>query len=136
MKQMILEIDAAADFSAMPQPLQNAIKRAKIQWPQAKMIGTKEVDGKKLILILCDIEADQLDEWMNGVYIDSDETEYQFNLGWEILAVEGVKIKQGPILKYMPPVNLYDDDFEVIDTKIVTSLRGILQTWAGHKWQF
>lgn len=137
-KQMIIEIDANASFSDMPEPLKNAIKRAHIQWPQTKMIGTKEVDGKKLILILCSISSAELDEWMNGTYIDDDpeQTEYQFNLGWKVLAEEGKKIYQKPILKYMPPINIYDDDYELIDTKIVTSLRGILQTFAGKQWQF
>lgn len=142
MKQMIIEIDASASFSDMSEPLKNAIKRAHIQWPQNKMVGTKDVDGKKLILILCSISSAELGEWMNGTYIDDDQeqTEYQFNLGWKVLAEEDKRVIQKPIKTYMLPIPVFEenDEGEMVQTseKAITSLKGVLQTWAGKKWQF
>lgn len=140
MKQMILEITAGASFDAMPEELQGAIRRAKVSWPGSLLCGSEPVDGKQLILIMCGIEADELELWMNDNYPageydeNGDEITIAFGLDWSVLAVEGVKFTQKPILKYMSPLPILDEDNEVIDYKSVTSLRGNLQTFAGRKW--
>lgn len=142
MKQMIIEIDASASFSEMSEDIQKAVNRANIQWPQDKMVGTQEIDGKKLILILCSISGSELEEWMNGTYIEDDQeqTEHQFDLGWKVLAEEDKKIVQKPIKAYMSPIPVYEenDEGEMVQTgeKAIISLKGILQTWSGRKWQF
>ena len=139
MKQMILKIDESADFSEMPDSLKEAIKKANIQWPQGQMIGTHPYYSKRLVLIMTSLDKDTLTEWLGGQYPTIDEngepTIVDFGLNWEILAVEGEKIDQAPILKFIDDKIMEFEDGETY-SEVVTDITGKLQTFAGHSWTY
>lgn len=136
MKQMILEITAGAEFDDMPEELQAAIQKAKIQWPESMMVGTEPVNGKQLILILCAVSADELEFLMNNDEFDEDGKQIAFDLGWSVLAVEGETVDQSLLLPYFLDVLITDDEGDVIGSEPVTDLTGKLQIWAGHQWDY
>lgn len=142
MKQIILEIDAGAEFDTMPSELQGAIKKAKISWPESRLIGTSPIDGKQLILILCDIDSTTLEQWMNvecptGELDEfGDEINLYFNLNWFVLAEEGEQVDQSLLLPYFDDKQIFDEDGEMIGYEPVTDLIGKLQVWAGRKWTY
>lgn len=141
MKQLIIAIDENTDFEALPEELQKAINKLKIAWPQAKMIGTHAVDGKQLVLIMAGVDGETLTEFMNGDYISGTDTNgdpiiTNFNLGWQVMAEEGLAIDQSQLLPYIDEVAEYDEDGELIDFSPVTDITGKLQTYSGHKWTY
>ena len=124
MKQMILKIDDDADFDLMDEELQETIKQSKISWPQGQMIGTKSYYNKRLVLILSPIEPEAILSLCD-----------EFDLNWSILAVEGEKIDQAPLLGFMSDLPVFDDG-EQIGVKEVLDLTGKLQTFAGRNWNY
>lgn len=142
MKQMILQIDEGAEFDTMPSELQGAIKKAKISWPESRLIGTSPIDGKQLILILCGIDSTTLEQWMNDAYPTGEfddfnqEVNIYFNLGWRVVAEEGEQIEQSLLLPYFDDKPIFDEDGELIGYDPVTDLTGNIQVWAGRKWTY
>lgn len=124
MKQMILKIDDDADFKTMPEELQAAISKTKIQWPQRQLIGTKNYYGKRLILILSSVGPDIIEVFF-----------LKFNLNWSILAIEGEAINQEPILKFMEESIVTSEDGETYSEPVI-NITGKLQTFAGHSWRW
>lgn len=138
MKQMIIKIDEETDFESMDDDLKAAISKAKIQWPEGQLNGTKTYYGKRLILILCDIEREELQEWIDGKYpviVDGEPDFLDFELNWSILAVEGDPIDQEPLLGFMLDTPIYVDG-EIDGYEDVTDITGKLQTYSGHKWSW
>lgn len=125
MKQMILKIDDDADFSEMPEDLQEMIRLTKITWPQSQLIGTKSYYNKRLILILSPIEKDLIE----ALFI-------KFDLNWTILAVEGEAVDQDPLLGFMVDSLVFNEDGDQTGTEEITDLTGKLQTFAGHMWLY
>jgi hypothetical protein len=139
MIQMILEIDENADVSEFNDGLQKAIRLAKIQWPDAILAGTQPVDGKKLILILSQVDGETLQDWIdNGLPSEDPETGESvilpLGVDWQVVAEEGKKVDQSKLLPYFLPDFEFDEEGEVINEIPVTDLTGRLQTWAGRVW--
>lgn len=136
MKQMILEIAAGAEFDDMPEELQAAIQKAKIQWPESIMLGTEPVNGMQLIFVMCGVSADELEFLMNNDEFDDEGNQIAFNLGWSVLAVEGEPVDQSLLLPYFSEVPVIDEEGNITGTEPVTDLTGKIQTWAGRKWEY
>ena len=142
---MILEIAEGVKFEEMPEAQQKVIGSLGIEWPQSMMIGTEAVNGKQLVLINANCTPKQLNDAMNGDYNtgefdeNGDPVVESFNLGWSIMAVEGVEVAQTELLPYfLPELNVtYDDNGDPITESIpITDLTGKLQVWAGKKWVY
>ena len=136
MKQMILEISEGAEFDVMPEPLQKAIEKARIKWPESRLIGTSAIDGKQLILILSGVDKSTLTDLMNNNEFDENGEQIKFNLGWTVLACEGEQIDQSLILPYFDDSPTFDENGDQIGFEPVVDLTNKLQIWAGHKWTF
>lgn len=141
MIQMILKIDAGANFDDMSDALKEAIQRAGVQWPEGRLVGTVDYNGERLILIQSKIDGETLTDWMNGYYPTTDPETGEgelidFTLGWEVVAEEGKKIDQAKLLKYFNPNPVFDEDGNQIGEEPVTDLTEKLQTWAGKSWLY
>lgn len=139
MKQMIIEVDEGANVYEMSESILKAMQELRIQFPDARMIGTKPVNGKQLTLIMAGVDGktlqDLLDNGYPSSYDDNGEPVIEkFDLGWRIVAEEGVKVGAEKILPYMNDEPVYSDDGELIESKPATSIVGKLQTYAGKKW--
>ena len=73
---------------------------------------------------------------MNVEYIDNDFNMFNFNLGWNVLAEEGVQVDQSVILPYMLDDVVIDEAGAVVSTTPVTDLAGRLQTYSGKSWVY
>lgn len=144
MIQLIVEIDEGMSVSALPDEVQKKIADLGIQWPQSTLVGTQPVEGRKIMLLLSPISGDDLEAVMNEPFVtgqdedDKDIVEW-FNLGWFVLAEEGIKIEQDLILPFFSDIQSFEideDGEEVIVTTPVTDLNGIIQTYSGHKWVY
>jgi len=144
MIQLIVEIDEGMSVSALPDEVQKKIADLGIQWPQSTLVGTQPVEGRKIMLLLSPISGDDLEAVMNEPFVtgqdedDKDIVEW-FNLGWFVLAEEGIKIEQDLILPFFSDIQSFEideDGEEVVATTPVTDLNGIIQTYSGHKWVY
>ena len=137
---MILKINENADFNAMPEILKRAIKEGDISWPENKMIGTKAVDGKKLILISTSLRKDELESWLIGFYpVADDEGDVSFidfGLDWEIVACEGEIIDQDLIIPFINELPVYDENGEVDYFEEVFDITDKLQTIGSRVWTY
>lgn len=110
MKQMILKIDD----DLTPEELPGVIIS------QGQMVGTKSYYNKILILVLSSYEPDAIKDLFEC----------------SVLAVEGEKIDQEPILKFMMPWRAIDNEGNEIDPIPETDMTGRIQTIAGHHWLY
>ena len=144
MIQLIVEIDKGMSVSALPDEVQKKISDLGIQWPQSTLVGTQPVDGRKIMLLLSPISGDDLEAVMNEPFVTGQDEDGKdiiecFDLGWFVLAEEGVKIEQDLILPFFTDKQSFEidaDGEEVITTTPVTELNGIIQTYSGHKWVY
>lgn len=144
MIQLIVEIDEGMSASALPDEVQKKISDLGIQWPQSTLVGTQPVDGKKIMLLLSPISGDDLEAAMNEPFVTGQDEDGKdiiewFDLGWFVLAEEGIKIEQDLILPFFSDIQSFEidaDGEEVIVTTPVTNLNGIIQTYSGHKWVY
>jgi hypothetical protein len=138
MRQMILAIDEGADFDLMPDLLKQAIKEAFVEWDLDTLPETKAFLGKRLILIQTKLSKAELETRMNEVYFytdeNGDEQEINFNLGWEILAVEGEPIDELLLQPYFIDRILLDSDDNITET--ITSIKGRISSYAGRSWTY
>lgn len=136
MKQMILEIDEGTEFDVMEPDLQAAILKLNISWPESCLIGTSAVAGKKLILILCAADGATLTDLMNNEEFDEEGRQIKFNLGWSVIAEEGITVNQSLLLPYFDEAPAFDENGDQVGSEPITDLTGKLQTWAGRKWKY
>lgn len=144
MIQLIVEIDEGMSVLALPDEVQKKISDLGIQWPQSTLVGTQPVDGKKIMLLLSPISGDDLEAAMNEPFVTGQDEDGKdiiewFDLGWFVLAEEGIKIEQDLILPFFSDIQSFEidaDGEEVIVTTPVTNLNGIIQTYSGHKWVY
>lgn len=144
MIQLIVEIDEGMSASALPDEVQKKISDLGIQWPQSTLVGTQPVEGKKIMLLLSPISGDELEAVMNEPFVTGQDEDGKdiiewFDLGWFVLAEEGVKIEQDLLLPFFSDIQSFEidaDGEEVIVTTPVTNLNGIIQTYSGHKWVY
>lgn len=128
MSMMILKIDENTEFDVMGKELQDAIIRAGVRWPESRLLSTKPVDGKQLILINAVVDGETLERWMNVEYPTNEVNEFgqrekvAFNLGWEVLAEEGQIVDQSLLIPF------YIGN--------PADLTGKLQTWSGKNWAY
>jgi len=144
MIQLIVEIDEGMSVSALPDEVQKKISDLGIQWPQSTLVGTQPVEGRKIMLLLSPISGDDLEAVMNEPFVTGQDEDGKdivewFDLGWFVLAEEGIKIEQDLILPFFSDIQSFEideDGEEVIATTPVTDLNGIIQTYSGHKWVY
>ena len=144
MIQLIVEIDEGMSVSALPDEVQKKISDLGIQWPQSTLVGTQPVEGRKIMLLLSPISGDDLEAVMNEPFVTGQDEDGKdivewFDLGWFVLAEEGIKIEQDLILPFFSDIQSFEideDGEEVIVTTPVTDLNGIIQTYSGHKWVY
>ena len=144
MIQLIVEIDEGMSVSALPDEVQKKIADLGIQWPQSTLVGTQPVEGRKIMLLLSPISGDDLEAVMNEPFVTGQDEDGKdivewFDLGWFVLAEEGIKIEQDLILPFFSDIQSFEideDGEEVIVTTPVTDLNGIIQTYSGHKWVY
>ena len=142
MIQLIVEIDEGMSASALPDEAQKKIAELGIQWNESTLIGTKAVEGKKLILLLSTIGGDELQEIMNEPFVIGQDEEGEnivewFNLDWFVVAEEGILIDQSLLLPYFSDkvtIEIDEDGEETTGVETITDLNGIIQTYSGHKW--
>ena len=125
MKQMIISIDEGTDFDALPEDQQADVNLAKIQWPEAVMIGTETVDGKSLILIATTASVSVIESMISNHSLD-----------WAVLAIENIIVDQSVLLPFYSDVPVFDEDGEQTGTEAVTDLTGKIQTFSGHSWSY
>jgi len=144
MIQLIVEIDEGMSVSALPDEVQKKISDLGIQWPQSTLVGTQPVEGRKIMLLLSPISGDDLEAVMNEPFVTGQDEDGKdivewFDLGWFVLAEEGIKIEQDLILPFFSDIQSFEideDGEEVVATTPVTDLNGIIQTYSGHKWVY
>jgi hypothetical protein len=134
---MIIEVPENVLFADMPAELQKQIAKLNGQFVEAMLIGTKPVDGKKLIFVSVDATAEQVEYLTNNDLFDQ-ETEEQiaFNLGWNVVATEDTPINQALLLPYFLDDAVYDPETEETTYTPITDLTGRVQTWAGKQWLY
>lgn len=94
----------------------NILKVKKSSMLGVDMSGTQMVKGFKIILY---------PDNMNAV-----------NEKYTIMASEGVKVKQAPLLKFFTPVATIDESGKANGVKMLTDLTDKLQCLAGKKWTY
>ncbi len=134
MMQLIIEINETDDFESFPDELKAALTDAGISI-EMKLAGTKAVDGRILILTTSKYDDTVLNDLFNGEYMHENKT-YNFDLGWQVVAEENVKINQGDILPFMSDINLFDDDGNATGFEVVTDITDKLQTFSGRNWVY
>lgn len=148
---MILEITRGAEFQAYPPKLRGKIAQAlkeytrklRLQWPEDRLLGTKSLGNKQLVLIDVPMTREQFASQLSFDLIDKDGSPVlndgepvTISLSWRVLAVENEPFDQSELLPYFKKRKVYDDDGNEIGTEEVTDLKGQLQYWAGKKWRF
>jgi hypothetical protein len=134
---MIIEVPENVLFAEMPAQLQKQIAKLNGQFVEAMLIGTKPVDGKKLIFVSVDATAEQVEYLTNNDLFDQDtEEQIAFNLGWNVVATEDTPINQSLLLPYFLDDAVYDPETEETTYTPITDLTGRVQTWAGKQWLY
>ena len=138
MIQLIVEIDEGTSAAALPAEVQEKITELKIQWNESTLVGTKIVEGKKLILLLSSVGGDELQALMNEPFISGQDDEGEnivewFDLDWYVVAEESKTIDQSLLLPYFKDKITVEDGEEISSTPL-TDLNGIIQTYSGHNW--
>lgn len=137
MKTMIImEIDADANLSSMPADFRRMLVLSGVEWPETSLIGTKEVKGRKIILINSNLSKEIMTDTVNTDAFDERGNQIKFNLGWTVLACESEKVDQSVLLPYYEDIAVLDENGHIIGFEPVTDLTGKLQTWSGHAWQY
>lgn len=113
MKQMILKVDD--DFIGFPEGLNLSTC--------GQVVGSKSWDNKIIILVLSPYGTLEL----------GDKFE-EFDLNWEVVAIEDEPLSIDEILPYMLDIPMFDNVGEV--DSVPFSDLSTVQTFAGHKWEF
>ena len=139
-RMMILKVDETFDFDNPPEQVLIAMQDAKIQFPESEMLGTRDYNGDKLILIMTRLSRGEVTSWFNGAYptVDGNGDLINIDLGltWQVMADELTPVPQVPLLNFFVDTPVFDIDGNQTGTTPVTDLEGILQVYAGHKWIF
>ena len=147
---MILEITRGYEFQQYPpklrgliaKRLQEHIRKLKIEWPEDKMLGTKAIRNKQLVLITTPICRGELEKQFSFPLLDKDDEPVlddnnepiTIQLDWNILACQRHPVDQAPLLPYFEAVPVFNEEGEQVGEEPVTDLTGKLQHWFGNNW--
>jgi len=124
MKQMIVELPATTNFDILPDDVKSGLMDLNIG-NILLLNNTTMVDGNVLVLALTGSGKDVMQAKFD-----------ELNLDWTIRAFEGEKIVKGRIVAMLAPKSVHDDKGVEIGTITPSDIKGILHTFAGHKWSY
>lgn len=142
---IIIETKADRRPDNLPEKALSALsKRSRFQTAEPRMIGTKIVKNKQIVLAysedLPDLELFaniEPQEGGNSKFIEGEDgTVERVDLDLVILAREDEIVDQSLLLPYFEDLPIFDENGEQIGTEPVTDLTGKIQAWAGKEWRY
>lgn len=103
MNQYIVKMPSGVDFQLMPTELQQAIHQLKGQWPSAIMSGTREYDGKVLLLALASADRATVEQFITD-----------WSLPWEVIADDSEQVDGESILDWIVDTPIIDENGDVV----------------------
>jgi hypothetical protein len=125
---LIIKVPEDTYLLDLSEEVQEAVSSVNGQFCESQMIGTKTINGEKLVFIYAEVTRVEI-EALIGTY----------DLDWQVMAIENEVVDQELLLPYFEDEPVFVEreggEPETIYQPIA-DLTNKLQVWAGKSWKY